>query len=189
MKAILKISFMAVCLMVLVAGMAAAQAPKIGVGASGGINVPILQDDQKAGSIFEIRGRLQALPFLAVEPKLSFSSYGSPDTFEDVVWDVDGSKLVAYGVDGILGGGGGVGIRPFFIGGIGMYSISNDQTEAFLESQTKFGWSAGLGLGIGLAPQMELDVRSKLHVIMFEGSSSKKSLAIVGGLNYYFGGK
>ena len=190
MKDILKIAFMVACLMVLIAGMAAAQAPKIGVGASGGINVPVLQDDQKAGSIFEFRGRFQALPFLALEPKLSFSSYGSPDTFEDVVWDVDGSKLVAYGVDGILGSGGGVpGIHPFFVGGIGMYSISNDQTEAFLESQTKFGWSAGVGLGIGIAPQMEIDVRSKLHVIMYEGSSSKKSLAIVGGLNYYFGGK
>ncbi|MBD3258573.1 outer membrane beta-barrel protein [candidate division GN15 bacterium] len=178
------------CLVVLLAGIAQAQVPgpKFGVGASGGLNIPILQDDQESGSIFEFRGRLQPLPFLAVEPKISFSSYGSPDTFEDVVWDVDGSKLVMYGVDGVLGGGAGIGIRPMFVVGLGFYNIKNDDTEAFLESQTKFGWSFGAGLGIGVAPKIELDVRAKAHIVMYEGSSSKKSLAITGGLNYYFGG-
>ena len=182
-----KILFMC-ALVLLMAGMAAAQAPKFGFGASGGINIPIIQDDQKAGSIFEFRARFQALPFLSVEPKLSFSSYGSPDTFEDVVWDVDGSKIVAYGVDGVLGGASGPSVKPFFVFGLGMYNIKNDDTEVYLESKTRFGWSTGLGLGIGLGPAIELDARAKLHVISYEGSSSKKSLAITGGLNYYFGG-
>lgn len=185
----MKKSVIAVGLVLLLAGLASAQAPKFGVGASGGINIPIVQDDQKSGSIFEFRGKLQPLPFLGVEPKLSFSSYGSPDTFEDVVWDIDGSKLVMYGVDGVLGSGPGLGPRPFFIFGLGMYSISNDDTEAFIESQTKFGWSAGVGLGIGVSPKFDIDVRGKLHVITYEGSSSKKSLAVTGGLNYYFGVK
>jgi len=178
-----------IVVVLLLAGAVSAQMPKLGIGASGGVNVPVLQDDQKAGSIFEFRGRVAALPFLIVEPKISFSSYGSPDTFEDIVWDVDGSKLVAYGVDAVLGGGmGTAGIRPFFVGGIGMYSISNEDTEAFLESQSKFGWSAGLGLNIGVAPTFDVDIRGKAHIITYEGSSSKKSLSVGGGINYYFGG-
>ncbi len=179
----------AIAVLLLTAG-GMAQAPAFGVGASGGINVPIIQDDQESGSIFEIRGRLEAVPFLVVEPKLSFASYGSPDTFNDVVWDIDGSKLVMYGVDGVLSGGmSGVGFKPFFVGGIGFYNIKNDDTEAFLESKTKFGWSAGVGFALGLSPQLDLDVRGKLHVIMHEGSSSKKSAALIGGVNFYFGGK
>jgi opacity protein-like surface antigen len=176
--------------MVLLISAAEAGDLKLGVGATGGINVPIVQDDQKAGSIFEFRGRLQAVSMVVVEPKLFFSSYGSPETFEDIVWDVDGSKIVAYGIDALVGGGmGSQGFKPFIVAGVGLYSISNDDTKSFMASQTKFGWSAGLGFGIGVTPAIDIDVRSKVHIITFEGSSSKKSVSVGGGLNYYFGGE
>ncbi len=175
---------------VLLVGAAEAGELKLGLGATGGINIPIVQDDQKAGSIFEFRGRLQAIPLIVVEPKLFFSSYGSPETFEDIVWDVDGSKIVAYGIDALIGGGmGSQGFKPFFVAGAGLYRISNDDTENLLESQTRFGWSFGAGFGIGVTPAIDIDVRSKVHIITFEGSSSKKSVSIGGGLNYYFGGE
>ena len=168
--------------------LAVAQGSKMGVGASGGMNMPLLQDDQKSGSTFEFRGRFQAVPLFVLEPKLSLTYYGSPDEIEGVAWDIGGSKITSYGVDAVLSGPmDAIGLKPFFVAGIGFYKTSNDDTENVLESATKFGWSAGLGFGIGVSPKFDVDVRGKAHVISHEGSSSKKSVALYGGLNYYFG--
>ncbi|RKX27397.1 MAG: hypothetical protein DRP45_01165 [Candidatus Zixiibacteriota bacterium] len=175
-------------LVMMAVSFAGAQTPKFGVGFSGGINIPIIQDDQKSGSIFEFRARFSALPFLTIEPKLSFSSYGSPDTFEDIIWDVDGSKITAYGVDGILGGAlSGPGFAPFFVAGMGWYKISNDSYETIQDSETKFGFSGGMGFAIGITPKFSIDARAKAHFISWDGGA-KKSLALLGGLNYAFGG-
>jgi hypothetical protein len=39
----------------------------------------------------------------------------------------------------------------------------------------------------GVAPSLGIDVRGKLDVINSEGGGSKKSAAVLGGINYYFG--
>jgi len=175
-------------LMLLAVSHLAAEPIRYGVGASAGFNIPVLQDDQSKGTTFEFRARFAPAPFLTVEPKLSLTSYGSPDSFGDIgTWDIDGSKITAYGVDGVLGSAmGGPGFWPFFTAGIGFHSVSNSDTEAFIESQTKFGWNAGLGAAIGVSPQLAIDVRGRAHFISW-GGTAKKSLSIIGGLNYHFG--
>jgi opacity protein-like surface antigen len=180
-----------VCMMLALAALATpvmSQGIKLGVGVNGGLDIPVLQDDQKQGTIFGFRGRVNLIPLITVEPNLMFTSYGDPDLddpdYEGITADLDGSKITSYGVDGTIGTGFGMpGFQPFGIAGIGMYKVKNDQTG---EDDSNFGWSAGLGFGLGITPQIGADIRGKAVVIPIEGASKKSIVATVG-LYYYFG--
>ena len=57
---------------------------KIGVGAYGGTNIPIVQDDAENGALFGIRGRI-GIPFFTFEPSVNFLSNGdAEETFDGV---------------------------------------------------------------------------------------------------------
>ncbi len=161
---------------------------KLGAGAAGGVAIPVVQDDQSQGSIFGLRGRINVIPLITVEPNIFFTSYGDPKfddpDFEGIASDLEGSKMTSYGVDGTFGTGFGMaGFHPYGVVGLGFYKVKNDQTG---EDNTDFGLSGGLGFEFGLSAPVGIDLRSKLVVIPIEGGS-KKSVTITGGLNYYFG--
>lgn len=178
---------LAVLVFLLAASPAMSQvAPKFGVGGYGGVSIPVLQDDQGNGSSlgFKIRYRLASV--LVVEPNLNFDTWGSPDPVEGIDLGIDGSKVTSYGVDLVLGNApGSMGISPYFVGGVASYKIENDDTNY---DESNVGWSAGLGLGIGLTPKFGLDFRGKFLVAP-QDQGSKKGLSIVGGLNVNFGGR
>ena len=44
-----------------------------------------------------------------------------------------------------------------------------------------------MGFVIGVTPKLSVDVRGKAHFITWDGGA-KKSVALMGGLNYAFGG-
>jgi len=155
-----------------------------GVGAAAGLDYPIGQEDQDKGTVFGFRGRLKAIPSIALEPNIYFTNHGDPD-YEDFDLDLEGSKITAYGVDATLGAGfGAVGVKPYGLFGVGFYKVKRDQSQ---QDKTDFGWSAGFGIEVGVNPAVGLDVRGKLIVIPTDGGGSKKSASITGGLNYYFG--
>ncbi|HWR83205.1 MAG TPA: outer membrane beta-barrel protein [Candidatus Deferrimicrobium sp.] len=174
-----------IALLVLVAAQTSpAQGIKFGVGVAGGIDIPVVQNDQGNGSIFGFKGRVKLISAIALEPGVFFTKYGDP-TNEDFTMDIEGSKLTSFGIDATLGSGfGGTGIRPYGVFGIGSYKMKRDQTQQDL---SKFGWSAGFGIEIGVTAPISLDVRGKLVVIPTEGGGSKKSATVTGGVNYYFG--
>jgi opacity protein-like surface antigen len=178
-------------LVLLLPSLGSAQGAKFGIGVSGGLNIPVVQDDQGSGSTFGFRAIIKALPVITLEPNLSISRYGDPDFgLEGVTNDLEGSKLTSYGLDAVLGAPMGArGIRPFALVGLGFYKATRDQAGDFESGDADFGWAAGLGLAFGFSPKMAIDVRGKFNMIPVEGGSSKKSVFIVGGLNYYFGGK
>jgi len=158
--------------------------PKFGVGAWAGMSIPVIQDDQESGMVFGFMGRFKVLPFLVVEPGLSFTKWGAPDAIEGVDFGIDGSKLTSIGVSATLGGAPGVpGVKPFFVAGVASYKVKNDDTDY---DNSKLGWNAGLGLGFGLTPSFDLDFRGLLIVAPQEGGS-KKALSITGGLNFNIG--
>ena len=163
---------------------------KLGVGAKAGLNIPIVQDDQKSGSIIGFSVRYQLTPLIVVEPNIMFGSYGAPDAIDGVDLDIDGSSLTSYGVDATLGNAvGKLGFKPYAVLGLGFYKQSNDQVDDIFDSPgTKFGWSGGFGFGLGISPKFDLDIRGKMIVFGSEGGGSKKSAAITGGLNFYLGG-
>ena len=167
-----------------------AQGVSLGFGLSGGLNIPVAQDDQSQGTNFGIRGIVRPLNLLSFEANVNFAKYGDPEIdVPGVTNDLEGSSLTSYGVDAVLGGGPGKGIKPFFLAGIGLFKASRDQTEVFENQDTEFGYTAGLGVAFGLTPYLALEVRGRANIVPVEGSSSRKSVFALVGLNYYLGQK
>ena len=171
--------------LLLAAAATSGQEAKVGIGAFGGLNIPLVQDDQTNGTAYGIMARIKFLPFLNVEPNVMFGKWGEPDPVDGVDLGVDGSKITSFGVDAVLGGMPGVvGFKPYGVLGVGSYKIKNDDT-GFDESG--LGWSGGLGFGIGFSRKFDIDVRGKLIVAPQDGGS-KKALTVTGGVLYYLGG-
>ena len=169
-------------------GYAVSPGPNFGFGASGGLTIPIAQDDQGSGAAFGLRAMMRPVPMIGVEAFLNFANYGDPELdIAGVTNDLEGSKVTAYGVEGMLGGGPGLGPRPFFTAGLGFFDTSRDQTEAFDEDGAQFGYTLGLGLGFGLTPQLGLDARARFNIIPIDDGGSDKSLFLLGSLNFYLG--
>jgi hypothetical protein len=176
MKKILLMTFAAVL------AAAASHAVDFGFGAFGGAVIPIAQEDQGEGGVFGFRGQVSVLPGLVVEPNVSFAKFG------DSEFDFgtrEGTKITSYGAEILIGARPGqVGFGMFGIIGAGAYSMSRLLSS---EDVTKFGFSTGVGFSVGLMPKFGLDLRGKVDVISSEGGGTKKSAAVIGGLNYYPG--
>jgi len=175
----MKRTLLAAVVVLLACSAVQSQAPKIGVGAFAGVNIPIVQDDQANGTVFGLRARIKLLPFLVAEPNFMTSKWGDPDALDGIVL-AEGSKITGFGIDATLGGlPGAAGFKPFFFVGIGSFSIKNDVT-GFDESN--IGYKGGLGIGIGLSPKLDLDLRGALLVVPQEDGGSKKGALITGGV-------
>ncbi len=159
-------------------------AGSIGVGASGGILIPIIQEDQESGQSFGLKVRFRLTGPLFLEPNLYFGGFSDAEI--EGVGTRDGSTQGHYGVDLTLGGGlASKGIKPYaFIGG-GVYNIKREN----MDTENKSGWSFGLGLNIGVTQQIAVGAQGRVNIIDWEESSSKKSAAVTGNVIYYFGVK
>lgn len=173
--------FVILGLMFLSVSLVNARAPKIGIGAFGGLNMPILQEDQGNGSVFGIKAKVKIIPIILLEPNITFGKWGEPDPVDGVVLGA-GSKISSFGIDAVLGGTpGAAGIKPFFLVGAGIYNVKNDDTGY---DESKLGYSAGLGIGIGVRPKMDIDISGRAIFAPQEGGA-KKAVFITGGLTYY----
>ncbi len=162
---------------------ASAAGLSVGVGAFGGVSIPVAQEDQSQGTVFGFRGSLKALSLITLEPHITFLKYGDPD-IDEIIGDPTGAKVNAYGVDARLGSLAGPGLSPFFFVGIGIYNTKNDD---FQVDESEVGYSGGLGVEIGVGPSFGLEVRGRFDVIGTEGGGSKKAVLITAGVTYYFG--
>jgi len=174
--------FVVLGLMFLFVSQTNAVTPQVGAGVFGGMNMPILQDDQGNGTVFGIKAKVKIIPVILFEPNITFGKWGEGDPIEGVILG-SGSKITSFGVDAILGGNPGMaGVKPYFLVGAGIYSVKNDDTGY---DQSKFGYSAGLGIGIGVGPKMDIDIGGKMIFAPQDGGA-KKAIFITGGLTYYF---
>ena len=183
-----KVTVMGCLLILSVVSVTLAQdAPKLGVGAFAGLSVPILQDDQTQGMEYGFKGRYGLGSIVVLEPYVSFVKWGEPDPVDNIPLGIDGSKVTSFGLEASLGNLPGItGISPFVFGGIGSYKVKNEDTGY---EDSKLGFSAGLGLGIGLSPSFSLDIRGKAIVAPQEEGGSKKAIGGVAGVNFTFGSK
>jgi hypothetical protein len=160
---------------------------KLGAGAFAGLSFPLLQDDQSQGMEYGFKGRYGLGSLIVLEPYVSFVKWGEPDPVDGTPLDIEGSKVTSFGLEASLGNlPGTTGIAPYFVAGVGSYKVKNDDTGY---ESSKFGWSAGLGLGIGLSPKFSLDVRGKAIVAPQKEGGSKKAIGATAGINFSFGGK
>lgn len=164
--------------LLLIGAALSAQTPKIGVGAFGGLSIPVAQDDQASGTEFGFRARVK-LAFVTFEPNFTLSKWGQADPVDGITLP-DGSKVTAFGVDALLGGAPGVvGFKPYFVIGGASYKVKNDDTKF---EETNLGFSGGLGVMFGLSPKFDVDARGKAVIIPMEDGGSKKAFSITAGI-------
>jgi hypothetical protein len=178
-----------IALFCLVANLPAQPTIRLGAGAFGGVEIPIVQEDQGSGSVFGFKGRVGIIPLIALEPYIAFTKFGTAEV-EGIDFNLEGSKMTAFGLDATLGNQlGTIGIRPYLLAGLGFFTYSNDITsDIYDDGGTRFGGSFGVGLGLALSPRLGLDLRGKANIATAEGGGSKKSVAITGGINVNFSG-
>lgn len=157
----------------------------VGIGAFTGLNVPIFQDDAGMGSLYGARLRLAVIPFLAVEPTLTFFHQGDATTEvrgEEI--ELDGGKSTALGVNVIMGSvSTPAGLRFYNVIGIASHAMKQEGTE----DESRVAMSIGPGLEAKLGSQLALNVEARLHMISLEGGGARKNLGLTGGLIYYVG--
>jgi opacity protein-like surface antigen len=157
-------------------------ADPVGFGVSGGILVPVAQEDQSSGSLLGIKIRANLAGPFTIEPNIHIGSFGNAEIAG--VGSREGSSLKHYGVDITLGGAvAKAGLKPYlFIGG-GIYNTKRDGDE----TTNKSGWSIGAGFALGIRPDLDIDIRGRFNIASSEGSTSRKSVGITAGVTYYVG--
>lgn len=165
-----------------------AAGPQFGVGVMGGLDIPIVQDDQGSGNYFGFRARAKLIPLVVAEGSVRFGGWGDPNLdLEGVTNDLEGSDVTVLALDALLGSpmGRPASFSPFAILGFGSYKLKRDQTQ---QDESRFGWRVGLGLGLGFARNLDADVRGVFNIITLDGGGSRKSVTAGVGLNFTFGG-
>ena len=155
----------------------AARAASIGGGFFAGVAVPIVQEDQDNGSIWGLRAPVKLVPLLAVEPYFSMATLGDKTvTIGGFSTTREGSEITGFGLNAMLTMGGPVRFYPF--GGIGTAKYKRaGQDESFT------AYNLGLGLGLGVIPKVDLDLRGEFQAAANEGIS-RKTVNITLGASY-----
>lgn len=154
-----------------------------GVGAFGGVSIPVVQDDAANGMVFGGHLKL-SLGMLGIEPNFTYFKNGDWE-FDDLPGETfEGSKVTSVGVNLLLGGGAPTGFRFFPFVGAKYYNYKQDIPD-FSDSQ--LGFDGGLGIEIGSGP-IGVEARGSLEVLPLDPEGSRKWVQVTGGLNYYFGG-
>ncbi len=163
----------------------------VGVGAFGGLSVPVLQDVTassfkpsdafgKSGSQFGLRVPVVAIPVFTLEPFWSKSSYADrTETLGGISYTRDGYSGTAYGLNAILGrvDGSSVSFYPFV--GIGHYKLTRTGSDDISD----VGYDFGLGLGIQTVQKVSIQIRGEFAMVK-TGDTSRKFTGATLGLNY-----
>ena len=161
-----------------------ALAGKFSVGAFGGLNIPLAQDDAKSGALYGAKGRILLLPYLGIEPYFAFAKYGGKDIeVRDTSFTGEGGDITSFGADLVLGSISGLGKTRFYaLVGIN----SNSYKREGIPDETGLGLAFGTGVEFFPTEMVSLEFRAKYHPIKL-GDGGRVHLEISGGLNYYFG--
>lgn len=159
----------------------AARAVGIGVGAFGGVSVPVVQDDNGQGTVFGIRVPVSLVPLLTVEPYYAKTSGGDKDQdVGGITYTRSGIDVTSFGVNAMLKFGAGLQFYPYV--GIGSSKLERDALDA---SSTSYNF----GLGIGIAPpiaNLSVHLRGELQAVLDENESdvSRKWANVTLGVHY-----
>jgi hypothetical protein len=166
--------------LVMLAG--AAAAADIGVGAFGGVNIPVLNDLSEQGSEFGVRIPVKVSSMFTVEGFYGSSSLGDVDeTFGSTTYTRDGGDLTSYGANALFTFGQGFQFFPF--AGIGSYKIEREGSEDIQD----MGWSFGLGIGFAPMPKLNLNLRGELDMVVTDETSQKFGKVTAGAAYSLFG--
>lgn len=180
----------------------AAQAFRFSLGAFGGLNFPIVQEDAKSGSVYGVKARIPVTSFLALEPNFTLLKNGDASQEVEGGWNAsmthEGGKYTTFGLDIAIGSV--LGYKGFGVYGIGGISSSKFAKKGIPDLSKSTYWF-GLGLEYCFTDQISLDVRGKAMIFPYKdevtnsgndvrksvGTGSRKNGIVTIGLNYYFG--
>jgi opacity protein-like surface antigen len=148
---------------------------QIRFGLAGGVSVP--QSD--AGTAFEsgFHGQVMlgfgmiALPF-KLRADLSYHNFGAEDN--GLLFDTDDELRIISGALNAIATMGGIGVKPYLTGGIGLY---NSEFSG-LESETDFGINGGIGLEFSLT-RLSTFVEVRYVNVFVGDDASNRDIAIV----------
>lgn len=171
----MKRRFASAALLAVLLSAGAAHATSVGVGAFGGISVPIVQDDTDRGSLFGVRVPVSLIPLLQVEPYFSSASGGD---VKETFGTRSGLDVTAFGANVLIPFGAGFRFYPF--AGVGSHKLKRTGSPDI----TKTGYN--FGLGIGFSPPLaglSVDVRGELNAVV-DGDVSRKWANATVGVSY-----
>jgi opacity protein-like surface antigen len=173
----MRLRILAVCLaLALVPAIAAAGS--VGIGAFGGLSVPVLTNPGSQGPQFGVRVPINVLPLLTFEPFYAQSALGDQDeTFAGQSYTRSGPELYTYGVNAAFKFGEGVKFYPLV--GIGSTKIEQSGADDITETSLNFG----LGFGFSPMPRLDLDLRGELSSVI-TGDTSRKYGNFTVGVSY-----
>jgi hypothetical protein len=158
----------------------AAHAADIGIGAFGGISIPIVNDLSEQGPQFGVRVPVNLVPLLTVEPYFNSSSLGDVDEDFDTpnTYTRDGGEVTGFGANVLLTMGG-PGFKFFPFAGLGSHKIKRDGADDI----TDMAYNFGLGIGISPIPKLTLTLRGEFNMIATD-ETSVKFANVNAGLSY-----
>jgi hypothetical protein len=155
-----------------------------GIGAFGGISIPVAQDDAEQGTVFGAQLRLSVGGLIGIEPNITYFRNGDWELEGEDDQTFDGSKFYSIGVNVVLGSvGPPTGMRVFFLAGGKYFNEDNDFRDF---SASKLGWNAGAGVEVGLG-SIGVEARAEGNLMPLDDGGSRKWVHLRAGLNYYFG--
>lgn len=153
----------------------------IGIGVFGGTSIPVVQDDNGAGTQFGVRLPVTVAPMLTVEPYYATTSAGDKEQeVGGVPYTRSGIDVTSFGVNALLTFGAGFQMSPYV--GVGSNTLERDGLDA-----TETGYTFGLGFRFGLPlAKLALHARGGLNMVLEEGSSetSRKWVDATLGVSY-----
>ena len=156
-------------LLALVVGVPSARAAEIGIGAFGGVSIPVLNDLSEQGTQFGVRVPVNLLPLLTIEPFFASSALGeAEEEFGGVTYTRDGGDVTAFGANVLFTFGSPMlKFTPFV--GIGSYKLERDGAEEVSD----MGLGFGLGLAVSPVPKFSINLRGELASIITDETSQK----------------
>lgn len=164
-----------VLLLVLCATATNASAERFAIGAYGGYQWPIVQDDAEPGGLFGLKAKINLAPALDLEPNVTWINNGDTETSSG--GEVPAPEVISYALNANLKFGGMLQITA----GLGWSSVDLPITG----SQNKFSFNAGLALEIPVGPVV-IDISPRFLLINTESGASRKHGLLMAGLNLWF---
>ncbi len=155
-----------------------AHAVGVGVGAFGGVGIPIIQQDTGQGPLIGLRLPVRLLSFVTVEPYYSHTTGRESDrSFGDITVVYDGIDVSSYGANLLLTFGGRLQLYPY--AGVGSFHLTRPSFD-----ETRTGYNFGLGLGVSPLSRLSLHLRGELAAAV-SGGVSRKWANLTAGLTYH----
>jgi hypothetical protein len=171
---------LAILLLALVFAPTSARAGTVGIGAFGGANIPVVQDDNGQGTTFGIRVPVALLPLVTVEPYFGTTSDGDvTQTILGTSYTRSGFGISSFGANVLLTFGSHFQVYPF--AGIGTNTLTRDGSA----DQTMMAFNAGLGFGISPAPKFRIHIRGQAERFT-NGDAGRVFGNVTGGVSYSF---